>query len=214
MCKKLLVVVTVTLALVLVACGGSPGDQDAIREAAEAFLTVGAATEEANTIATRIAGLDAQVSGATVEGELLEDKCSAAVYVTPVYPGPDQPSFSDRGILLVRDPANPNAAMPWSRKIPIDGHVFFRWYCNSTTGNFLDPGTWTVSGAVLVAGSCTQEASGAFDCGIGPSVDSVSITLPEGWTAERARCESENTTAISARLGPDRLLEFQCWEDQ
>jgi hypothetical protein len=154
------------------------------------------------------------VSQATVKGELLTDRCSAATYIAPEYPGPDEPSLTNlNGIMLIRDQNDPEAFTEWSHKMPVNGDEWIRWYCNSTTGNFLDPGTWRITGweaAVKIA--CDEQNDGAYNCDITPG-GSVSIALPKNWTAERSRCDSENTTAISARLGPNRLLQIQCWED-
>jgi hypothetical protein len=40
---------------------------------------------------------------------------------------------------------------------------------------------------------------------------SVAIGNPEDWTAERSRCESDNTKYIKASLGTNRLLQIECW---
>lgn len=166
-----------------------------------------------DAITRRISALNAQVSKATIKGELMTDRCSATTYVTTRYPGPRQPEIDENGILLIRGKRDSNGYTEWSHKIPVNGHKWIRWYCNSTTGNIFDPGTWRISGTFAVGVSCGQSGSGDVSCNPRPVVDNVSLSLPKEWTPERSRCASRKTTAISARLGPNRLLQIQCWQD-
>jgi hypothetical protein len=78
-----------------------------------------------------------------------------------------------------------------------------RWYCNSTKGNWADPGTWRVKSVDV--GVKTNEQ--------GDATPTVSIKLTDsswkGWTPERSRCDNRSTK-IRARLGPNRLLQIEC----
>src|SRR5262249_44058509 len=108
---------------------------------------------------------------------------------------------------------------PWSKEFTVqtDDSGFIRWWCHSTTGNFLDPGTWTlnVNGGAILACLTAVGSTVATDGGALPTTASCLKTIQigssafKGWTPERSRC-SDHSTKIRARLGPDRLLETQC----
>jgi hypothetical protein len=70
--------------------------------------------------------------------ETMTDRCSAEVSFPPVYNG--QATDAD-SVVLKRGPDGYSDWTPvFPRGLDNDGRV--RWYCHSTTGNFLDPGTW------------------------------------------------------------------------
>src|SRR5262249_55152634 len=93
-----------------------------------------------------------------------------------------------------------------------DHHV--RWVCHSTTGHFLDPGTWRIRDDGI---ACKIAAGKDADKGAtGPALNvncETTVKLisfdDNGWTAERSRCNSR-TDFFRARLGPNRLLEIVC----
>jgi hypothetical protein len=131
--------------------------------------------------------------------EVMTDRCSAAVAIVPDYDSlPDAPGT----IILVRDKNGRSEwTPPFTVKLGPDGHI--RWWCNSTKGNWADPGTWRVQ---------SVEASVKLD-EKGDVQPSVTIKLTDsswkGWTPERSRCDNRSTR-IRARLGPDRLLQIEC----
>jgi hypothetical protein len=127
-------------------------------------------------------------------GEIMKDRCSQMVAIVPSYNAtPDTPGTH----FLVR---GKDGWSPWTKpfkvKLDNDGHI--RWWCHSTTGNFLDPGTWTMG----VDGAVSSDQSGPVTFTPGSSASG-------GWTPERSRCSS-HSTRIRARLGPDRLLLIEC----
>jgi hypothetical protein len=128
--------------------------------------------------------------------ETMTDRCSADTYVSTVYsdqfPPPGGSLFLHRG---------PDGWTPWSMEMPVAGHTYIRWWCHSTSGNVFDPGTWRLTGGGLV---CNDSG-----CRPDPYLGTSAV---DGWTAERSRCDSSGTKYIKARLGPDRLLQMQCWE--
>lgn len=101
----------------------------------------------------------------------------------------------------------------WSERMPVNGNTHIRWWCRSTTGNWLDPGTWRIEELILGA-NCV----GDWDQGYIESCEptgSISISSSErgAWTAERSRCASSATQSISARLGRNRRLTIKCHSD-
>jgi hypothetical protein len=131
--------------------------------------------------------------------EVMTDRCSAAVAIVPSYDArPDAPGT----VVLVRDKnGQTDWTPPFTVRLGPSGHI--RWWCNSTTGNWADPGTWRVKGAGI---GVKQDEKGDLQ-------PTVSIQLTDsswkGWTPERSRCDNRSTK-IRARLGPDRLLQIEC----
>src|SRR5438105_2674520 len=70
--------------------------------------------------------------------EVMTDRCSAEVAIVPSYGArPDTPGT----IILKRAPnGSTDWTPPFNVQLGASGHI--RWWCHSTTGNFLDPGTW------------------------------------------------------------------------
>jgi hypothetical protein len=126
--------------------------------------------------------------------ETMTDRCSADTYVSQDYNDQFPPA---RGVLLMR---GPDGWTPWSEAVPVAGHTYIRWWCHSTSGNFLDPGTYRLIGGGVV---CNDDG-----CRPDPYFGTSAVS---GWTPERSRCDSNGTRYIKARLGPDRLLQMQCW---
>jgi Ricin-type beta-trefoil lectin domain len=143
--------------------------------------------------------------------ETMTDRCSGDVVLSRVYSEQDEVSpFNPRGtdgIFLTRAGAGFTG---WSGPMPVDGHTWIRWWCHSTTGNWADPGTWRLRGGEIGIG-CTGdwEFGEVESCHPTGSID-LAPSDPQGWTPERSRCESQRTRAVSARLGPNRLLEIRC----
>ncbi len=159
-----------------------------------------------------IAAAFALASAARAE-ETMTDRCSAEVALVPNF----NAKPNAHGTRMFKRDAQGRTA--WSREFTVqtDDSGFIRWWCHSTTGNFLDPGTWTLSvnaGAVV---ACLAAVAGtvATDGGASPGTVACAKTIElgssafEGWTPERSRC-SDHSTKIRARLSPDRLLEIQC----
>jgi hypothetical protein len=126
--------------------------------------------------------------------ETMTDRCSADTYVSQDYNDQFPPT---RGVLLKR---GPDGWTPWSDAVPVAGHTYIRWWCHSTSGNFFDPGTYRLTGGGFI---CSDSG-----CRPDPYIGTSAV---DGWTPERSRCDSNGTTSIKARLGPDRLLQMQCW---
>ena len=131
--------------------------------------------------------------------EVMTDRCSAAVAIPPSHDAkPDAPGT----VVLVRGKdGKTDWTPPFTVKLGPDGHI--RWYCNSTAGNWADPGTWRVESVEV--GIKTNDQ--------GDSTPTFKIKLTDsswkGWTPERSRCDNRSTK-IRARLGPDRLLQIEC----
>jgi hypothetical protein len=139
------------------------------------------------------------VSGAITinAGEIMKDRCSQMVAIVPsYYATPDTPGTH----LLVR---KKNGWSPWTKpfKVKLDSDGYIYWWCHSTTGNWLDPGTWTVHGNPLIV--ISDRTGAAF------VTNAVYSLSDSGWTPERSRC-SNHSTRIRARLGPHRLLVIEC----
>jgi hypothetical protein len=131
--------------------------------------------------------------------EVMTDRCSAAVAIPPDYNArPDAPGT----VVLVRDKnGRTDWTPPFTVKLGPAGHI--RWWCNSTTGNWADPGTWRIQ-SVEVGVKLDDK---------GKAKPTFSIKLTDsswkGWTPERSRCDNRSTR-IRARLGPNRLLQIEC----
>lgn len=144
--------------------------------------------------------------------ETMTDRCSGDVAFVPSYDArPDAPGT----VVITR------ADSAWSRPLKVqtgDGGRI-RWWCHSTTGNFLDPGTWrpdidkgklaacAAGGIAYIIGSDAAAKKGLEQCqGV---VQTINSSAWSGWTPERSRC-SDRSTLIRARLDADRLLQTQC----
>jgi hypothetical protein len=142
-------------------------------------------------------------------GEIMTDRCSADVSFPSTYNGPAIGANSGQAPAIIISRANSDSTH-WTsairQAIDSDGHI--RWWCHSTTGNWADPGTWVVDGAGATY-SCGD--SGGNDCKLSPNV-SVHPSDSAGWTAERSRC-SNHSSVFRARLGPDRLLQIECLDE-
>ena len=137
-----------------------------------------------------------------MSNEVMIDRCSAAVAIVPSYDAkPDAPGT----IVLVRD-ANGQCdwTPPFSVQLGPDGHI--RWWCNSTKGNWLDPGTWRIESIQV---GIKQDSNGDIQPHVKIGLTDSSWS---GWTPERSRCKNR-CGRIRARLGPDRLLEIECLGD-
>jgi hypothetical protein len=152
--------------------------------------------------------------GETKPSETMTDRCSEEVAFPPSY---DEKPTAKGTVILKRDKKKGDYS-PWAemtRKTGDDGRV--RWWCHSTTGDWLDPGTWVVNldpaGAVgcLLAVGGTVATDGAASPTVAACLKSIKIgsNAFDGWTAERSRC-SDHSTKFRVRLGPDRLLQTEC----
>jgi hypothetical protein len=143
-----------------------------------------------------------------LSNETMTDRCSAEVAFVPTY---DAHPNAHGTIILKRDK---DGNTPWSRPFTVktgdDGHI--RWWCHSTIGNALDPGTWRIKVSEKEITACLEEVfsdkppQGNPDCKKAIKLGSSAF---EGWTPERSRC-GDHSTRIRARLGPDRLLQTEC----
>jgi len=149
------------------------------------------------------------VSAQTVT-ETMTDRCSGDVVMTADYNSPFPP---DKGFIFQTRTNNVDASgyTPWSNWLPVNGHVWVRWFCHSTTGNFFDPGTWSVDKVgVITKCSCDIGSPGcAQSCKVKPQLG-IDFSGSGGWTAERSRCSKSSTHHVSMRLGPNRLLQTRC----
>lgn len=159
----------------------------------------------------QIAALEAQVAGATTISETMTDRCSGDVFISQYYD--DELNLNElNGIILRRTPGEAYYT-DWSSKVPVNGHTWIRWWCHSTTGNWADPGTWRITGGIVALDCIGDWDQGSVEsCRPGGSIDDLGSSARQGWTPERSRCDSDNTQAISARLGRNRLLEIRCLE--
>jgi hypothetical protein len=137
---------------------------------------------------------------AAFANEVMTDRCSGDVAFPRTYDG-----FLDGAFILTRGPGQQsNWSFPISQTLDGDGHI--RWWCHSTTGNWLDPGTYTFSGGATYA---CGDSNGSQNCTIIPDLPSGNPVDATGWTAERSRC-SDHSNVFRAVLGPDRLLQIEC----
>ena len=137
--------------------------------------------------------------------ETMTDRCSGEVAIVPHYnDAPNTPGV----VVLSRDP---NGSTPWTPDFWVEtgnsGHI--RWWCHSTSGNFLDPGTWRID-ELYVGTKCTEGPNGEpwGACSLDAAV-SFGSSAWQGWTPERSRCD-DRSKHIRAHLGPDRLLGIEC----
>ncbi|HEX3744493.1 MAG TPA: hypothetical protein VHW09_11205 [Bryobacteraceae bacterium] len=145
--------------------------------------------------------------------ETLTDRCSAEVAFVPSFNAKPNAHLTQ---MLKR---NSEGKAGWTApfKVQTDSDGYIRWWCHSTTGNFLDPGTWEVhvNAAGIVACASSVVGTVASDGAAAPALATCekAVTLGssafKGWTPERSRC-SDHSNRIRVRLGPDRLLETEC----
>jgi hypothetical protein len=153
-------------------------------------------------VSIAVAMMIAAITDAAMANEVMTDRCSGDVAFPSAYDlGPDQPGtmFVTRGR---------TSGIGWSGSIrqQIDGNGHIRWWCHSTTGNWADPGTWTVDSSGV-----TYNCDPDNNCTA--SVDASGHTVDvSGWTAERSRCDNHSNT-FRARLGTNRLLQIECLGD-
>jgi len=145
--------------------------------------------------------------------EIMIDRCSAEVAFVPNFDAKP----NTHGTHILKRDAQGNTAWTAPFTVQTDSDGFIRWWCHSTTGNFLDPGTWEVkvdAGAVIAClaaavGTAATDGAGAGATASCVKVVSLGSSAFEGWTPERSRC-SDHSSRIRVRLGPDRLLQTEC----
>ena len=146
----------------------------------------------------------------SMANEVLTDRCSADVAFPKTYSGdPNSPGT----IILSRDS---NGRTEWTPPFQVkdDGNGRIRWWCNSTSGNIFDPGTWhlePVSTGTCVFGvakSVVSDDPSSLPACL-KAAESAKIAESYGWTAERSRCD-DHSTVIRARLDTGRLLQIEC----
>jgi hypothetical protein len=147
---------------------------------------------------------------ASAKNEVMTDRCSGEVAIVPSYG--DKPDAANT-VLLNREPDGQDQwTYPINVKLSENGYI--RWWCHSTQGNWLDPGTWRWRDGAVVGLGCDyggQYPGESSISGCKPKASQFPITTSdyEGWTAERSRC-GNRSTKIRARVGPDRLLKIEC----
>lgn len=150
-------------------------------------------------------------------GEVMTDRCSSRVSI-PVMGYDAKPDTA--GAVLLVPPASGYSAWtsPFTVKLSRENRV--RWWCNSTKGNWLDPGTYRFSFDVPEGLRCAAQIGGQILGGndVRPEdlrciSDFVQIkpgaSAYDGWTPERSRC-SNGSNRLRARMGPNRLLQIEC----
>jgi hypothetical protein len=141
-------------------------------------------------------------------GEIMKDQCSADVAIVPDYNArPDA-----RGTVFLRRGNNPstNWTEPFQVRLSPQGRI--RWWCRSTTGNWLDLGTWRAEGEGRFGCIDSGEGGGVSCYGRGSVTFYPGASAWRGWTPERSRCNSRSNT-IRARLAPERgrrLFLIEC----
>jgi len=139
--------------------------------------------------------------------ETMTDRCGAEVAIVPTYSS----QAGTKGTVFLKRRSDGTTAWthPFRVKLDDDGHI--RWWCHSTTRNWLDPGTWgfdDVDGGVV----CDVSADGsAPKCHVNANIK-VDSKAWQGWTAERSRCD-DHSSKIRARL-PDGSELRVTWQVQ
>jgi hypothetical protein len=153
-----------------------------------------------------VAGLTLGYHGTCVANEILTDRCSGDVAIVPGYNSrPDNANT----IILRRDSrASTVWTKPFTVNLSSEGRI--RWYCHSTTGNWIDIGTWRIE-ELSLGTSCDVDANFQHPSNCQANGRSLKLTLADtnGWTAERSRC-NDHSTVLRAHLGPDRLFQMEC----
>lgn len=142
----------------------------------------------------------ALLGGWVKANEVMTDRCGADVAFPKSY---DTHPISDGAMFLTRKGVSETKwSLPFRVVTNRDGYI--RWWCNSTTGNWFDPGTWFLEKLVVGAKCDDRGCRPTIDFSIKPPYTTIS-----GWTAEKSRCDNRSSV-IRARLGRDRLLEIEC----
>ncbi len=149
--------------------------------------------------------------------EIMQDRCSSDVAFVPRYD--DNPGAP--GTVVLTRGATTDWTVPFKVETRNKGHI--RWWCHSTTGNILDPGTWRpqldpvksvacLAGGVAVYLDSESEAGkeGIKQCK--GAIKKFDSSAWNGWTPERSRCRNRSTK-ISARLDSNRVLQTECLGD-
>jgi hypothetical protein len=152
---------------------------------------------------------------APVSAETMKDRCSSNVAFVPKYG--DRPNAP--GTIILTKGAATDWTAPFTVETGENGRI--RWWCQSTTGNLFDPGTWrpeldstktatcVTGGVVLLFDSDSAAGKQAIKQCKG-AVKTLGSSAWEGWTQERSRCKSKSGK-IRARLDSNsRLLQIQC----
>ncbi|MBX3263494.1 MAG: hypothetical protein KF782_27735 [Labilithrix sp.] len=140
--------------------------------------------------------------------ERMKDYCSGDVIISRRYDGA---ILEDGAILLSRDarPGSDPPSFQWSNPFEVtpsrDG--FIRWWCKSTKGNWLDPGTWRVEKLSLGVKAKEQD-DGSYEEKFKVDVK-LGSSAQKGWTPERSRCDNKSGR-LRARLGKDNRLRIEC----
>ena len=150
-----------------------------------------------------------------VSAETMKERCSSNVAFVPKYD--DRPNTP--GTIILTKGAATDWTAPFTVETGENGRI--RWWCQSTTGNVFDPGTWRpdidpVKTAICVAGGVALVIDPDSEAGkeaikqCKGAVKKLGSSAWEGWTAERSRCKSKSGK-IQARLDTNsRKLEIQC----
>ena len=165
-----------------------------------------------STVAINVALSASLVSAKEIE--TMQDKCSSDVAFVPRYD--DNPGVPGT-IVLKR-----GVTADWTPDFQVETNKkgYIRWWCHSTKGNLLDPGTWRPKFDTVKTVAC---AGGALIYAFDPNSDIGKKGLEQcqgaiqkfdssawqDWTPERSRC-SNRSKKIRARLDSNRKLEIQC----
>lgn len=150
--------------------------------------------------------------GPAFANEVMKDRCSRSVAFPPTYNGKP----TDRGTVIINRTGS--GWSPWSEpfRVALGDGGRIRWWCNNTTGNVFDPGTWRVTkvdGSRIAA--CVVSAVQAIVSDDAEALKKCKSPIEfgssafQGWTPERSRC-GNRSGYIRARLGPDRQLQTEC----
>ncbi len=169
-----------------------------------------------STILLSTVAINVALSASLVSAnEVMRERCSSDVAFVPKYD--DNPGVPGT-IVLTR-----GTTTDWTIPFKVEtnegkGHI--RWWCHSTTGNILDPGTWRPKLDVAKSLACAGGGiiylfdpdselgkKGIEQCkGVVKKIDSSAW---QGWTPERSRCDNR-TKNIRARLDSNRVLQIEC----
>lgn len=149
--------------------------------------------------------------------ETMDDDCSADVAIVSHYDA--TPNGLGTQILRRGEEGRAGWTRPFRVNLGKDGHV--RWWCNSTTGNWADPGTWRLPNLKFDVKCLSELASGLIDaisgdfekaagklCSPFENLEFGSSAVND-WTPERSRCR-DRSNLIRARLGSGDRLDIQC----
>lgn len=136
-------------------------------------------------------------------GEVMTDRCSSNVSIPPSY---DAPPNTQGAVILNR---GPNSSTNWTApfRVQLGGSGHIRWWCQSTTGNWFDVGTWRID-ELQVGTVCDVNGNGSSNCRPNLKIK-LGSSAWNGWTPERSRC-GNRSTLIRARISSHRLLQIEC----